>query len=343
MLKMVSEVSPVIPVTPGGSRAGEPSVQDVIADASDLPSGALSCVQTDWLHATYSRDGAASVEVLGALGAILRAPLFMRAGPGLMGYTTRCTVMARLHDKQVVIGALCEGEAQRGWNLLQFNSRGCALVAERWVEMHCFLTAIGARITRVDLAVDFLNGENCVDDAVKLYEVGAFNVRGRKPKSSIAGDWHNGIDGRTFYVGRRENGKLLRVYEKGRQLGDLKSPWVRWELQLGRKERDLPLDILINPAPFFAGAYPALHDILPAASISLPTRVIERSTDLVRRLRHLRASYGATLTESLSLSGATAQGVMEALRKPVSHARDPPADGDPTWEAIRSELASRGN
>lgn len=42
--------------------------------------------------------------------------------------------------------------------------------------------------------------------------------------------------GRTFYVGRRENGKLLRVYEKGKQLGAENSPWVRIELELHNKD-----------------------------------------------------------------------------------------------------------
>ena len=36
--------------------------------------------------------------------------------------------------------------------------------------------------------------------------------------------------GRTLYIGKRKNGKLLRVYEKGKQLGDPSSPWVRWRL-----------------------------------------------------------------------------------------------------------------
>jgi len=325
-------------ITPPGTHAGQSVLQKANLQALHLKRAVASVVQVDWLHATYPAVNAPSAEVLDALGAILRAPITMRAGPGLLGYSTRLTIVARKIDRQVVIGALCEGDAQRGRNLLQFNSRGCGLADGLWVEMHCLLAKIGARITRIDLAVDCLNGEHGVDDAVELYKEGAFHVRGRKPKSSIAGDWHAAIDGRTFYVGRRENGKLLRVYEKGRQLGDLKSLWVRWELQLGRKERDLPLDILIDPAPYYAGAFPALSQILPGASSRLPTRATKRSTDLVRRLQHLRASYGFTLDEALSLDGATPSSVVAALRRARSNATDVPALA---WHEVVNKLEGR--
>ena len=70
------------------------------------------------------------------------------------------------------------------------------------------------------------------------------------------GDWvvRNG-NGRTFEVGRRKNGKFLRVYEKGKEQGDPTSLWVRWELQLGKQSRRIPWRVLLTPGQFVAGAY----------------------------------------------------------------------------------------
>ena len=53
-------------------------------------------------------------------------------------------------------------------------------------------------------------------------------------------------------------GRLLRIYEKGKQLGDPLSPWVRWELELHNKDRTIPLDVLIRPGHYLAGGYPCL-------------------------------------------------------------------------------------
>ena len=54
-----------------------------------------------------------------------------------------------------------------------------------------------------------------------FYLTGQFNAGGNKPSCSQQGNWIEADgSGRTFYVGKRKNGKLLRVYEKGKQLGD---------------------------------------------------------------------------------------------------------------------------
>jgi phage replication initiation protein len=73
----------------------------------------------------------------------------------------------------------------------------------------------------------------------------------------MAGDWHDLTDGRTIYIGTRGN-KILRCYEKGKQLDDPVSPWVRVELELRNKNRLLPWDMLTRPGQYLAGAYPCL-------------------------------------------------------------------------------------
>lgn len=113
------------------------------------------------------------------------------------------------------------------------------------------------KITRWDGAVDDYRGIHSVDTAVQYYLDGKFNAGGKTPGCDQKGNWllPDG-KGRTFYVGRRENGKMLRVYEKGMQLGAKWHPWVRWELELHSVDRVIPWDVLIEPGKYVAGAYP---------------------------------------------------------------------------------------
>src|SRR5690606_25496149 len=106
--------------------------------------------------------------------------------------------------------------------------------------------------------LDFLAGEHTVDEAVTLFELGGFQLGGRAPQTRLDGDWLGGTYGRTFYVGSGKSGKLLRVYEKGKQLGDAASDWTRFEVQIGSRDRVIPLRVLTERDAFFAGCYPAL-------------------------------------------------------------------------------------
>ncbi|WP_284449731.1 replication initiation factor domain-containing protein [Spongiibacter tropicus] len=143
---------------------------------------------------------------------------------------------------------------------IQLHGEGCAFVTD-WHRVYKALSKFqrqghDVRITRLDIACDFHDGAKTVDDAITAYQAGEFTTRGRPPACNHIDDMGTG-NGRTFYVGNRKNGKLLRVYEKGKQLGDKLSAWVRWELELRNKDREIPLEALIEPQQFIAGAYPA--------------------------------------------------------------------------------------
>ena len=71
------------------------------------------------------------------------------------------------------------------------------------------------------------------------------------------GNWVNPDgSGRTIQIGKRASGKLIRIYEKGMQLGEPFHPWVRWELELHSNSHDIPWDVLIEPGRYVVGAYP---------------------------------------------------------------------------------------
>jgi len=113
-------------------------------------------------------------------------------------------------------------------------------------------------IKRVDIALDCFDGSLSIDHAESLYDSGEFNSNGRPPKANRICK-KNDDSGETFYVGSRISGKIFRAYEKGKQLGDKLSPWVRFEVEIHSSQREIPLDVLINPVAYFSGSYPALN------------------------------------------------------------------------------------
>ena len=55
--------------------------------------------------------------------------------------------------------------------------------------------------------------------------------------------------------------KLLRAYEKGKQLGDKNSEWVRLEVELKAKHTHIPFDAVINPSDYFINLYPCFKEL----------------------------------------------------------------------------------
>lgn len=156
-------------------------------------------------------------------------------------------------------GALFAFGGQNGRAILSLPGEACAIVND-WAALVAFLRdGLAARITRWDGAVDDFDGLRTVDDAVRWYLADEFNAGGNRPACRQDGNWLTpDTKGRTFYVGRRSNGKLMRVYEKGKQLGDPLSPWVRFELELHNKDREIPWDVLLRPGHYVAGSFPCM-------------------------------------------------------------------------------------
>lgn len=189
---------------------------------------------------------------------------------------------------------------QGGTILVQITGHGMACSRDGWQGRLREFAAACTRfvLTRVDVAYDDHQGAAYgVDKAVQDYQAGEFQMGGRPPSCEQRGNWLR-FDGRgrSFYVGRRENGKMLRVYEKGRQLGDESSEWVRVELELHNKDRVIPLDILERPGAFLAGAYSALAWVCDASAsekIATIAKIARMTYDTM--LGHLGRSYGGFL------------------------------------------------
>lgn len=270
--------------------------------------------KVDWLNATFAAPAFTIEAFIAMVGKFLGRPVGGDEGRGLFGFNAAVKLRAYFNGALVDIGSVAYGgDSQRGRWMFQLTGKGCGLVSD-WESLHCFLEELDAKITRLDLAVDFLSGEYTVDDAVKQHEEGGFTGSGRPPVTACAGDWLDGLRGRTLYVGRGASGKMLRVYEKGIQLGDMGSPWVRYEVQLGAKDRVIPLEALLRPTQFFAGCYPCLAAMVAEAAEKIPTTRTEAKVSLSHLLHHAKRCYGKLFDVLAGLGGFDNTELVEEVR-----------------------------
>ena len=150
------------------------------------------------------------------------------------------------------------GSSVGGTAFFSISSKGCTATKD-WEAVYELSEELKANITRLDLAHDDFLGSKNIQTALDFHKSGAFNnIHGRPPKAKIINDFDLGT-GKTFYIGSRKNGKLLRVYEKGKQLGDPESPWVRWELELHNTSYCIPNIAIKLSGLYLAGSYPCLN------------------------------------------------------------------------------------
>ena len=214
-------------------------------------------------------------------------------GNGLHGFEKSVKFYRQLYGRLIPVGLVAwGGENQKGRAYVSINGSGSMLIQDWW-NVRRVLESLKCRITRVDVAVDAINGEFSPLDAVEWYSSGGFTGRGRKPKYKAEGDWLEDIGtGKTFYVGKRENGKYARLYEKGKQLGDPTSNWSRFEVELHNVDREIPYDILTNPSQYFAGSYPCCEGLVDVGAERIITTQKEHTISLDRLRSYCRQAYG---------------------------------------------------
>lgn len=169
------------------------------------------------------------------------------------------------HD-DVVVGDLCIG-GQNNTMLVMLSGQGCLMGDYGWQErLYRFLqSANGAKITRLDLAHDDYDGTYLeIDDLNERETNKEFYYFGKPARVTWHGDWKYGDRdnlGRTLQIGCRTSDKMFRAYEKGKQLGDKNSLWVRLEVELKAKHTLIPFDAIINPSEYFINLYPCFKQL----------------------------------------------------------------------------------
>lgn len=212
-------------------------------------------------------------------------PVFMEQVKPLHGYAYGYAIIDKsyIEDTQtfktIRLGSFFYG-GNNSRPFFQLNGEGCKLM-----DFASLAPVVAAwnkvRITRCDIAYDDVEGyHGSILDVVQSYKDGLFKRHGKQPTVSQVGDWISDTDtrGRTLYVGSRQGMAMMRIYEKGKELGIQDSPWIRYELELKAVDVDIPVTILTNPASFFIAINEFNHrfsDALPAKCPMRPKKIDE--------------------------------------------------------------------
>ncbi|WP_317627962.1 replication initiation factor domain-containing protein [Vibrio sinaloensis] len=201
-------------------------------------------------------------------------------------------------------GLVAWGAANFGY-YVSFSGKGCEAINMEALNK-ALKQMVGAKLTRVDIALDDFEGNVTIEDIKQKYVDGQFITRGTPPK---AGEFigYQGMSpadrkkcglipdaGHTFYVGARENGKIFRAYDKASQMKCEKYPnWNRFEVQIGNRFRVIPFDVLVNPDQYFAGAYPALASLIEDVEpLAISTARVLCNTAFDNAIKYARVQYG---------------------------------------------------
>lgn len=289
-----------------------------------------ACV-IDWLSVSFKEEkytenqvitGPTDDDIVKLLSESLRPlgiiPDYGCKQPGKNFYNTSYPLKALFSvEDRINLGFLAIGGNNDTINLNLTGSACALLTKKQWQFLLRFLDRLEATITRVDVAYDDYEGKKSVGTCLQMWKENQFTGRGSPPKLRCI---HNPVfddgSGSTAYIGSRSSGKQLRVYEKGKQLGDNASPWVRWELELRNKQRAIPLDVIDNPDQYFVGSYPALADFIVnvvACRIETAKRQVQISLDLL--VESCKTGYGK-LVYTLSELGNTSDQIIELLSRP---------------------------
>lgn len=239
------------------------------------------------------------------------------------GITARMSTGSDFYQKRWMLGDnlgfVCFG-GNNSTVLTKISGSGCAAALSGWESrLRVFLEykAVQPRITRIDLAHDVYDGQAYnVDKASADYDLGLFSSGGRAPNIELRGNWRapNG-KGRTVYVGARSNGKYLRVYEKGRQLGDSSSEWVRIEVEIKSIDRVIPFDALVKAGEYLAATYPAFN-FLSEKQCRIETISRTAKAGYVHTVAWLKHQCGSSLALVAEIEGGASE-AFEILKRPI--------------------------
>lgn len=259
--------------------------------------------KVDWLNLTWLLKGDSRLmsnkymaeEVVKWLRVWLGCDIQYEYGFGLHGFSNSIRFYGLKQGAPQLISICAWGGAnQNNRAYLEITGTGCTVVKD-WKLLHDTVARLeDVKITRLDLCTDFFNGEYTPVQARDDFGAGLFQfARRMAPKAHEVGDWtyHTG-EGRTFYVGKRKNGKQARIYEKGKQLGCPVDPWVRFEVELHNVDRLIPLEAMLDTTKYFAGCFPICQQLVHMPGISIHTFQEEFEITFERLLGYAKLGYG---------------------------------------------------
>jgi len=92
------------------------------------------------------------------------------------------------------------------------------------------------------------------------------------------------------------------------------SEWTRWEVEFHNVDRVIPWDVLVNPSPYIAGAYPCMARV-GSERTRLKTVRAEDGIAYDRLTRLASIAYGPLINVMLEREGS-AEVVLAKLQRP---------------------------
>ncbi|MFZ5454884.1 MAG: replication initiation factor domain-containing protein [Pseudomonadota bacterium] len=263
----------------------------------------------DWLSLTFRPAGNPAEFAASFLATVFGydlASTLEDTGHGSNGYATLLEIPG-------LVSVAYGGNA--GTLHIEFTGSGCAVVRS-WDDVAELAEAHAAKITRIDLAHDDFDGTHPISWALEQFATGGFKPpRGTHPNGQHIDDMGSG-KGCTLMVGSRESGKLARIYEKGRQLGNPESPWVRYEVEYRATHRKLEYDLIRNPSPYLAGSYVCFDWINKADARRILTVAAVAKASIANAVDHAKKQAGKCLHMMLQLNGGDIGAAFEAIYRP---------------------------
>lgn len=211
------------------------------------------------------------------------------------------------------MGVSKPNDNMRGRWCIHLTGVGCAeLLPFSWIYLSEDLRSYSGKITRIDLAVDDLEGVHDLNEARRFYYLGFFNCNGRNP--NISQYINSGDRGDTVYIGSRDSGKMIRVYEKGKQLGDKESRWCRWEVEFLAKSRLIPLDILYRRDEYFKGSYEKALFWIDGAATTIKTGYEKSRILFAQAVENAKRQVGRIVSYAVEVLGKSADEVVSLIR-----------------------------
>ena len=261
-------------------------------------------------------------------------------GHGITGYPSASKILV----DDVQVGIVGYG-ADHGKNYVSITGTGCKIwEKDFYPHVRDVVETALAKITRIDICLDFYHGELTFEDCDKAYENLEFKLSksNKNPRKKIQGEQENGINlGRTLYVGSRKGSKYIRCYEKGLEqfsrlpedfrisctepgsvvfgekegapASTIADQWFRVEVEFKNADYELSFDMITETDLYFCGSNPYCEKIIGLTN-GLRPKLLKKDADISVEKVFINAkkSYG-TAIHSLKKCGYTDSQIIHRL------------------------------
>jgi DNA relaxase NicK len=206
---------------------------------------------------------------------------------------------------------------------------GCEWVQDWSLFVKAGIELEESSIKRLDIALTTFKGQVTDSMIVQAHADGRFNNRCAPPamRSITSSDARAGI---TRYIGKRENHKFLRCYEKGFEMikdvpvykerishinGDKVEDIYRVELELKAVDKLIPWESILGRDQVFAGAYPFCADLLPGVPHWVMKTLPQDKAIFAaeKALTNIQKSYGGAIRVLYQVFNGDAEALLAAV------------------------------